>query len=213
MWAAFLKGLGLGILLAISMGPVIFAILKQSISNGRKAGYCFVGGVSVSDISVVVVSNFFTGMFQMALDHKVTIAVVGSIFLLGVGIYTFFFKKDKDTVNVAVQKDFSRKEYLGIFVGGYLINILNPGIFIFWLVWTATILADSLTELHPVQYRWIVFGTCLLFVLLTDILKVQLAGKLRSTLTPKNMHYLNQLSGLLLIGFGIGLFIKTIFFS
>jgi threonine/homoserine/homoserine lactone efflux protein len=38
MIAAIIKGLGLGVLLAISVGPVIFAILKQSINNGHKAG-------------------------------------------------------------------------------------------------------------------------------------------------------------------------------
>ncbi len=51
--------------------------------------------------------------------------------------------------------------------------------------------------------RFLVFGTCLLFVLSTDIAKVLLAGKLRSRLTPKNMHRIDQVSGLILIGFGI----------
>ena len=53
MIAPLLKGLVLGIFLAISVGPVIFAILKQSINYGHKAGYIFVAGISVSDISLV----------------------------------------------------------------------------------------------------------------------------------------------------------------
>jgi threonine/homoserine/homoserine lactone efflux protein len=40
---------------------------------------------------------------------------------------------------------------------------------------------------------------------LSDILKVYFAGKLRSKLTAKNLHYVNILSGLILIGFGIAL--------
>jgi len=55
------------------------------------------------------------------------------------------------------------------------------------------------------QYRIIVFGTCLLFVLFSDIVKVIMAGKLRSRLTPNIMHRINQLSGLILIGFGAAL--------
>jgi threonine/homoserine/homoserine lactone efflux protein len=66
-------------------------------------------------------------------------------------------------------------------------------------------LASSKNEPHPISYRCIVFGTCLLFVLSTDIAKVLLASKLRSKLTPKNMHRIDQISGLILIGFGIAL--------
>jgi threonine/homoserine/homoserine lactone efflux protein len=42
----------------------------------------------------------------------------------------------------------------------------------------------------------------LVFVLATDIAKVLLAGKIRSKLTPHNIHIINKISGLILIGFG-----------
>lgn len=96
MLAALIKGLVLGIFLAISVGPVIFAILKQSINNGHKAGYVFVAGISASDISLVLICNFFTAIFNQALNHKTFIAIAGSIFLVLMGIYTLFFKKGKD---------------------------------------------------------------------------------------------------------------------
>lgn len=80
MIAPLLKGLILGVILSISVGPVIFAIIKQSINNGHKAGYLFVAGVSASDITLVLVCNFFTGLFNTALSYKTPIAVAGSIF-------------------------------------------------------------------------------------------------------------------------------------
>ena len=91
MVAALFKGLALGFLLAISVGPVIFAIIKQSINHGHKAGYVFVAGVSSSDITLLLICNFFTSLFHTALKHQTLIAVTGSLFLIGVGIYTFFF--------------------------------------------------------------------------------------------------------------------------
>ena len=54
MIAPILKGLLLGLILSISIGPVIFAILKQSLTNGHKAGYVFVAGVSMSDIVLLL---------------------------------------------------------------------------------------------------------------------------------------------------------------
>jgi threonine/homoserine/homoserine lactone efflux protein len=206
MVAALIKGLVLGIFLAISVGPVIFAILKQSINNGHKAGYIFVAGISFSDILLVLVCNFFTSLFNTALNHKTFIAVAGSIFLVVMGLYTLFFKKVKtDEDNNILEKKFRKRDFIAIFIHGFFINILNPGVFLFWFAWTAAILADSQTTPNPLEYRAIVFGTCLLFVLLTDIMKVALAARLRSKLTPAILRTINKLSGLILIGFGIAL--------
>ena len=46
---AILKGIAMGLLLALSVGPVIFTIIKQSINNGRAGGFSFVIGVWISD--------------------------------------------------------------------------------------------------------------------------------------------------------------------
>ena len=206
MIAPLLKGLVLGIFLAISVGPVIFAILKQSINNGHKAGYVFVAGISISDISLVLVCNFFTSLFNSAINHRTLIAVAGSIFLVTMGIYTLFFKKVKtDEDNNIVHTEFSKRDYITTFISGFFINILNPGVFLFWFAWTAAILADSQTAAHPFEYRAIVFGTCLSFVLATDIAKVALASRLRSKLTPSILGTINKISGIILIGFGVAL--------
>ena len=206
MIAAVIKGLFLGVLLAISVGPIIFAIIKQSINNGHKAGYIFVAGVSSSDVLLLLVCNFFTSLFQSALAHKNMIAISGSIFLVAVGIYTFFFKKvTVDEENNLKEKEFKTHHFIGIYLAGFFMNILNPAVFIFWFVWSAAILADSTQYPNPFEYRVIVFGTCLIFVLLTDILKVAVAGRLRPKLTAKNLHFINKLSGVILIGFGIAL--------
>ncbi len=202
--AAILKGLVLGLLLSISVGPIIFAIIKQSVNNGHKAGYTFVAGVSASDITLVLVCNFFTTLFTSAINHSTEIAVTGSIFLVVVGIYTLFFKKvvtDQD--NNLVEKKFRKRDLAGIFLSGYFMNILNPGVFIFWFAWTAAIVGDAASTPNPVNYKFTVFITCLVFVLLSDIAKVAVAGKLRSKLTPRNLHYINIISGIILIGFGV----------
>ena len=207
MIAPLLKGLLLGFILSISIGPVIFAILKQSLTNGRKAGYIFVAGVSVSDIVLLTICNLFTGFFAMALSHKALIAIVGAGFLLLMGLYTLFFKKitfepgdqDKD-------KTMRKRDLLGIFASGFFMNTLNPNVFLFWFAWTAAISATANESNDALHYKLIVFGTCLLFVLISDLVKVLLADKVRSRLTLRNMVVINRLSGMIILVFSAALF-------
>src|ERR1051325_3902305 len=93
MIQAFLKGFAMGLLLAISVGPVIFTIIKQSINNGREGGLSFVVGVWFSDLLWVLLSNIFSELVTTLLDFKKPIGVGGSIFLITMGIFYLFFKK------------------------------------------------------------------------------------------------------------------------
>lgn len=204
MTDAVLKGLLLGFFLAISVGPVIFAIIKHSINHGKKAGYFLVAGISASDIVLVLVAHFFTQLFHSLLVHKQAIAIGGGIFLILLGVYTLFIKKVKtDEANRLVDKEYKAHHYAGMFFSGFLINILNPAVFLFWLAWTTAVHADAETMPHPNTYQFIVFGTCLLFVLLTDLLKVFMAARLRKKLTPKVLRIINIISGIILVGFGL----------
>jgi threonine/homoserine/homoserine lactone efflux protein len=53
-----LKGITLGLLLSIAVGPVLFSIIKQSINNGVKGGLAFILGVSLSDVSLLLLQIF-----------------------------------------------------------------------------------------------------------------------------------------------------------
>ncbi|HNJ59014.1 MAG TPA: LysE family transporter, partial [Chitinophagaceae bacterium] len=93
MIEAIISGLTLGLLLSISVGPVIFAVIRQSLSNGHIGGYAFIAGVSASDVTLVLVCNVLSTIFNHLLANKMIIGVAGSCFLIAIGIYTFFFKK------------------------------------------------------------------------------------------------------------------------
>ncbi len=93
MIAALIKGLALGLLLSISVGPVIFSIIRQSLNNGLKGGFVFVAGVSASDVLLVAVCNIFSQLFKQAMSLEKVIGIAGSVFLILLGVYNIFFKK------------------------------------------------------------------------------------------------------------------------
>lgn len=199
----FLKGLLLGLILSISIGPVIFAIIKQSLTNGKRSGYAFVAGVSSSDIILLFVCNFFTSLFNLVLNHKSSIALAGALFLLLMGLYTLFFKKLKlENMGVdGVHKTLGIKDLVSSYFSGFLMNTLNPSVFLFWFAWTAAINTSADETPNPIQFKLIVFGTCLGFILLSDLIKVFLAGKLRPRLTEKNLVWINRISGMIILIF------------
>jgi threonine/homoserine/homoserine lactone efflux protein len=199
MIEAIIKGLTFGLLLSIAVGPVLFSIIKQSLNNGRPGGFAFVFGVSASDITLVLLSNVFTTLFNNVRTFKTEVGIAGCIFLVSLGVYFLFFKKVKVNEEGKQVFKFRKRDYAKIFLSGFAMNTLNPAVLIFWITTSAAIIT------HTVQHRIIIFITCLSWMLGTDILKVLLAGKIRNRLTPHNIHILNKINGLILMVFGVAL--------
>jgi threonine/homoserine/homoserine lactone efflux protein len=212
-----LKGIALGLFLSISVGPIVFAIIKTSLHYGRRAGYFFVAGVSLSDISIVLVANLAAELLNGILKYETALAIGGASFLLIIGFYTLFFKKDPSPDKGLTEVKFTPEELAHIkadpehvhlwphdlakiFFQGFLMNILNPGPIILWIGYSTSF------AYLPFYDRILLFATTLVIVLLTDIFKVRLADKMRKKLlTPKRLHLLNRITAFIFIGFGVAI--------
>jgi threonine/homoserine/homoserine lactone efflux protein len=208
MMESILKGLALGFVLALSVGPIIFTIIKQSLDNGHKGGFSFVAGVWISDIILVVLSNTLTVFVGQLLEHTKAIAFGGSVFLIGMGVYFVFFKK----VSLGKEADggenrFRKRDMARVFASGFIINTLNPGVIFFWLG-NATVLSLN----HTLRERIVIFSVCLLVNMSADVGKVMMAGRLRSKLTVRTLSIINRIAGIILVGFGLALLWDVIFF-
>lgn len=202
-----IKGVAMGLLLVISVGPVVFTIIKQSINNGRAGGFSFVIGVWISDFLLVVLSNLFSELVSTVMDFKMQIGIVGSAFLMGMGIFYIFFKKVHMHPEDLAMPPLKSSDHAKILLQGFLLNTLNPAVIAFWLT-AATAIAVS----HSVRDRIIIFATALVLNMTADIIKVSIAGKLRKKLTIKNIRLINKISGLILVIFGTVLLFGVLFF-
>lgn len=205
---AILKGLAMGLLLALSVGPVIFTIIKHSVNNGRAGGFSFVIGVWISDFILIVLSNVFSSLVAQLLDFKMVIGTAGSAFLIGMGLYYLLFKKVHIHPEDVSLPPLKTSDHAKIGLQGFLLNTLNPAVMAFWLT-AATAIAIT----HTFTERIIIFATALGLNMAADILKVTLAGKLRKKLTLKNIRLINKISGLILLIFGTVLLLGVVFFA
>lgn len=207
MLTSFIAGLGLGVFLSLSVGPVIFMIIKYSISNGFKAGLSFAIGVSCSDTMYVILGNFASAFIHQLEDMKKIIGLSGGIVLIAIGLYGLFLKQ----VRISSGEDQEKKmlvtkgDYFKIWLSGFLMNTLNPGVVLFWL---GICTANGALELDD---RLVLFGTTLIFVLSMDIAKVFLADKIRHKLTLKTVMWLNRIASLSMLLFGSLLIYAVIF--
>jgi threonine/homoserine/homoserine lactone efflux protein len=207
MTKAVLEGLALGFILTLSVGPVIFTIIKQSLNNGKEGGLSFVAGVWISDILLVVLSNAFSEWVTAVLEYKQAIGYTGSVFLIAMGIYYLVFKKVKLKSDVpGTETRFRKRDFAKLALSGFAINTLNPSVIFFWLI-NATAFAAT----HSFNQRIIIFSICIGVNIAADIAKVAMAGKLRERLTLRNMTIINKLSGTILIGFGLALVYGALF--
>jgi threonine/homoserine/homoserine lactone efflux protein len=202
---AIIKGLGLGLLLSLSVGPVVFTILKISLKLGHMPGYAFVVGVSLSDILLVVLGNAAAELLHSLMRYEVLIAASGAILLMMMGAWSLLYGKDPQDTTNDLSIEFRRRDMARFTLQGFFLNILNPAPIFFWIT-TCTAFAFL-----PLDERLMLFAGCLATVLGIDLLKVMLAGKIRTLLTPRMLHRLHYISAFVLIGFWLVISVGLIY--
>ena len=205
MTDAIISGLLLGLALLFSVGPVIFTIIKLRINYGVASAFYFIAGVWLSDITWVMTANLFGGLLGALIEYKKMIGLLGGSFLISLGIYYLFIKKyhSKDELDKGVK--IGGTTHAKLFITGFLINTLNPGVIALWFAAATKSLSNSFDE------RVVIFSICLLLNMSADILKINLAGRLRKKLTDRNITIINKISGLLFLAFGVALLIGVLY--
>lgn len=201
MLDAIIRGALLGLYLAVSVGPIVFTVIKQSLDHGWRGGLAFILGIFAVDLFLVICCNAFSHFFSILLKYKEPLGIAGSILLTAGGVYYLFFKKVE---TVAQGKEIvvaGHGYYARLFLTGAIMNMLNPGIIAVWFT-TATAFV-----LYTIKQRIVIFGLALLIALSADVLKVLFADKLRRKLTLGTMRKINKINGFIILAFGIVLFI------
>ena len=98
MFEIVLKGVFIGLILSIMLGPAFFVLLETSIRKGIKSALAFDAGVLLSDIVYIIIACVFLKEVSQLSDgdNNSLIKAVGGILFIGFGFYTFR-KKIKET--------------------------------------------------------------------------------------------------------------------
>ena len=217
-----ISGFVLGLTLAVLVGPAFFTLLQTSVNHGFRIGMFMGIGIFLSDLTLVSLS--FLGASQVISGPKIRIifGIIGGLILIGYGAYTFMKKvkiyTDKsgkgESKLEAKEEELLRKIHapqpVMVMVKGYFLNLINPFLFIFWVGVMSFVTAEYNDRPHKNLDVAIFFATALATVLATDFLKCFVANQLKRFLSQKILVFINHALGILLIGTGVYLIIKTV---
>lgn len=208
MFDDILAAIPFGIILAFTIGPVFFVLLETSATKGFRSALIFDCGVILADILFIGVAFFSTNKLLDKIKDEPSFLIFGGVLLTAYGIITFIkTSKSFRAIVKEYHKVEFKKNYGQLFVKGFLLNFINIGVLLGWVAFI--VLGTSLTSS---ENGLIVFlSTILIVYFLVDLVKIVIAKKLKSKLTPRRIFKTKKIIALVILGFGVLLLVQGFF--
>jgi threonine/homoserine/homoserine lactone efflux protein len=209
MFDDILAAIPFGIILAFTIGPVFFVLLETSATKGFKSALIFDLGVIFADIVFILLAFYSTNKLIDKIKDDPNFLIFGGVLLVVYGFISFM-KTSKSFRSIVREyhKVEIQKNALGkLFVKGFLLNFINIGVLIGWLGFI--VIGSSITESENGVTVFII--TMLTVYFLTDLVKIAVAKRLKSKLTPRLIYKTKKIIALVVLGFGVLLLVQGLF--
>lgn len=195
------NGVLFGLLLAILIGPVSFALIQTSIEKGFSSGAGMAVGIAISDSMYVLIASLSIAALANNQNFQVWLGLLGGFILVGFGLVNFF-KKVKEDPSLSTPKG-GAGNWMRQLMKGFLLNGINPFVFLFWIGIASMV---TLNFQYSLELKIFFYGAIILTVLLLDFVKAFAANKLKILLSPRLLNWMNRMVGLALVLFSLRLF-------
>lgn len=196
-----LSGIPWGIFLSFMIGPVFFILLETSIIKGFRAALVFDLGVVLGDIVFITIAYLGSYRLITSLKDNSALFMFGGILMLAYGVISYIaLRKEKKIDTKVIDNEIIRKNYTGLFIKGFFLNMINIGVLGFWLA----IIISVGPKLEMQNSRMMTFfTTVILTYLFIDCIKIVLAKQLKTKLTPTNILKIKKGISIVLMIFGV----------
>jgi RhtB (resistance to homoserine/threonine) family protein len=199
-----------GILLNLAPGPDSLLVMARSATHGWRAGSAAALGISAGTFVHILAAAL--GLSALLATSALAFAVVkylGATYLLYVGIKMLFGKPSEAAVVPeacsAVGERRQRCSYAQIFSQGFLTNVLNPKVALFFVAFVPQFIApDSPDKAVAFVLLGVIFNTtgtlwCHILALLTAFASAKLRASVRLA------RWLQRAIGAMFVSFGVRL--------
>ncbi len=190
-----------GIFLSFMIGPVFFIILETSIIKGFRAALVFDLGVVLGDIVFITIAYIGSYRLITSIKDNSALFMFGGILMLAYGVISYIgLYKEKKVDTHKIDNEIIKKDYLGLFITGFFLNIINIGVLGFWLALIISV-GPKLEMQNSRMFTF--FVSVIVTYLLVDCIKIVLAKQLKNKMTPKNILKIKKGISIVLIIFGV----------
>ena len=197
--------LGLSLAFLFGFGPAFFALIQTAIQRGFWPAVLLALGIFINDVFIVTVSLLGSSQLFQATDNFKIIGIIGGSLLIVFGLYNI---RTKPAAQSAEQQLVKNSPHPLIFIGkGFLLNIANPFVWIFWISVVVGVTARFKAETSQI---FTFFASALIVVFLSDIVKSFAAFQFKKFATATFILYVHRIAAIGLIAFGIFLIIRAV---
>jgi len=192
------------VLSTILIGPVFFLLIETSIRKSWKSAVTLNLGVIAADILCIAAAYFGSKDFA---DYVTThpkfyrIYIIAGFFVIIYGIFMYF---SRPKLHLDNDEQVISNNYLRTFFNGFVMNLLNIGVIVFWFVIVSSIMIKYSEPKDFILYM----GVVLLTYFVIDLIKIFLAGKLQKRITDEMVFKIRKGVGICLLVFGLIITLK-----
>ena len=194
MLTLFAKALGIGLLLAVPLGPIGLLCLRRSLTMGMTAGMAVGLGAATADGLYAAVAAFALGLVAPYVAEAGWLSLVGGTALIAIGLKDLMHR-DKAPAPPTLRGQ------VGIYAGVVLLTLTNPATV---LTFGAIILGLGLVPDMAAPLDGLIFvagvflGSTAWWVVLSAI-----GGHVGDRLPPSAVRWTRRAAGAAFIAFGI----------
>jgi threonine/homoserine/homoserine lactone efflux protein len=199
----FLKGLIIGLSIAVPVGPIGILCIQRTLVQGRIIGFLSGLGAATADALYGAIAGFgLTFLSNFLIEQRTGLHLIGGGFLCIIGARTFFSKPAEQ--RLSVERNSLWNAYLSVF----FLTLTNPMTLLFFAaVFTGLKLVS--TGDHYVSAGILVLGVFIGSSMWWLVLS-SFTGILQRLFNFKRLQWLNRISGLVIIGFGLFTFLNLL---
>ncbi len=199
-----IKGMIIGLSIAVPVGPIGILCIRRTLSQGRIIGILSGLGAATADAFYGSIAGFgLTILSNLLMGHQTGLRLIGGGLLCIIGVRTFLSKPAEQGASVEGNTRW------GAYLSTLILTLTNPMTILFFAAVFAGLGVGSGSDDHYLSAGILVLGVFIgsgsWWLILCGF-----TGLLRGLFNYKRMQWLNRISGLIIIGFGLVAFLSLL---
>ena len=199
----FYKGLVIGFSIAAPVGPIGILCIKRTLTSGRWVGLASGLGAATADAIYGFIAAFgLTFISNFLIQQQTWLRLIGGAFLCYLGIKTFISQPADSSAPS------SHLSILNAYGSTFFLTLTNPlTILSFAAIFAGLGLVDASSDYlsASIMVLGVFLGSACWWVLLSTGVHI-----LRAKFTPDGFQWVNRISGLIILGFGIAALLSVL---